>query len=93
MVHWYITDILYIVFGYLFALHFNILNKTEINERKPCFASLFFVPLHHIQDVMRVWAAAQQISSKLGSAFALHHTWIVKREEDARRARDRLIPL
>ena len=27
---------------------------------------------------MRVWAAAQQISSKLGSAFALHHTCTVK---------------
>ena len=39
---------------------------------------IIFVTLQHIQDVLRVWAAAQQISSKLGSAFALHHTWIVK---------------
>ena len=84
MVHWYITDNLHIVFGYLLSLHFNILNKTEINERNTCFASLFFVPLHHIQDVMRVWAAAQQISSKLGSAFALHHTCIVNEGQNLR---------
>ena len=38
----------------------------------------FFVPLHHNQVVMRVWVAAQQISSKLGSAFALHRSCIVK---------------
>ena len=31
----------------------------------------FSLPLHHKQDVMRVWAAAQQISSKLGSALRL----------------------
>ena len=46
--------------------------------RKIWSAPDYFVPLQHIQDVLRVWAAAQQISSKLGSAFALHHTWIVK---------------
>ena len=44
------------------------------------------VPLHHIQDVMRVWAAAQQISSKLGSAFALHHTWHCNRKRHANEA-------
>ena len=42
--------------------------------KNACFASIFLVPLQHIQDVLRVWAAAQQISSKLGSAFTLHHT-------------------
>ena len=31
---------------YLFSLHFNISNKSEINEGKACFASIFFVPLH-----------------------------------------------
>ena len=30
---------------YLFSLHFNISNKSKINERKACFASIFFVPL------------------------------------------------
>jgi hypothetical protein len=34
------------VFRYLFSLHFNISNKSEINEGKACFASGFFVPLH-----------------------------------------------
>ena len=49
--------------------------------RNPCLSPIYFVTLQHIQDVLRVWAAAQQISSKLGSAFALHHTWIVNQKE------------
>ena len=34
------------VFGICFLYIFNISNKSEINEGKACFASIFFVPLH-----------------------------------------------
>ena len=86
MVQWYIGTLQTFAHSLWLSTFFtfNILNKTEINERNTCFASLFFVPLHHIQDVMRVWAAAQQISSKLGSAFALHHTCIVNEGQNLR---------
>ena len=35
----------------------------------------------HLENALRVWAAAQQRPSKLASAFALHHPCNRKQEE------------
>ena len=47
------------------APNVNAENKSEIFLKKACNYAEKFVPLHHIQDVMRVWASAQHSKRKI----------------------------
>ena len=66
-------------------LHFNTWNKSEKNLKKPCFASLFFVPLPlQLRCKRRLRAAAQRRPSELASAFTLHRSCNVNEDENLR---------